>query len=308
MGNNMEDISEDIKEELKSIAEKSGMKQKILESEFEKLYEELENDEGFKDEDGDTLTKELLDYIILRLKGAYEFRQPVNSYDVIPVGMDQIGEDRNGIRRTSIYAIDREKKLRRISFAGDVCDEIADIQLLYKYSDVPLVEMSKSGDLMADERTVFGEMEETPLVNDPTKVIKLTGAKKIVLNDIYSSSERTLAKKILSETNKDGWSIKTDWRAILGVVTKVRHGSEEDKGTNWASLTVIDKTIPNEEIVNEQGDVVQPGIRCYCSPFVLNDLPNNSRAWVLGPISKSKKSGNVTMNAYCIIPVWEAPI
>ncbi len=300
------DIPEEIKSKLMKIAQKSNIKPQRIETEFTQLFEALEKDEGFMNESGELIENELNEYLILRLRGKYEIRQPVKSHDIIPVGMDKISETKQKVIRSSLYVIDKDRELKRISLSGNNCDLLADVQLFYKYNDVSLAEMSNSPDMMADERTEFENMEETPLLNEPEKVVQLTKAKKLVLSDIYNTNERDLAKKILSKVNQNNYTVQTDWRAIYGQVTNVRHGVDETNGTNWASFRLIDKTIPDEEVVDSEGNVIQAGIVVYTSPHVIGDLTDYSKVWVLGPLSKSKK-GNISMNGFCVITVWTSP-
>jgi len=304
---NMENIPENIIKDLKEMEKKSGMKIEKLKAVFEKFYDALQKDPAFLSGDGELIEDELYDYIILRMRGMYTIRQPVKTHDIIPIGMDQVRLTKKKSRRSSLFVIDRKKELRQISFMGDACDLLSEISLYYKYNDVPLVEMN-SGDLMADDRTSFDDFKETQLVDNPESVVQLSGAKKIVINDLYNASERKLKETLLSTKDKNNWTVQTDWRAIYGQTVRVRQGTNEDEGTNWASFRIIDKSIPHDEIINENGDVIQPGIMVYTSPHVINDLPDGSKVWVLGPMNQSEKTKAFSMNGFCVISVFEPTI
>lgn len=301
------DLPEKVREELDLIIKSSGLDAKQIETIFESKYDHYyKTDSSFKTESGEVNVDDLYETILMELKCDYVIRQKIDNYDIIPVGIDQVRETQQKDITSSLYVVDSERVLRRVSLSGKVVELLADIQLLYLYKKVPLSKLS-SGDLMADNRTKLGEIRETELGRSPEKVVQLTKAKKIVLSDIYNSNERILAKDILSKLNKDKYAIKTDWRAIYGMATSVRTGSNEENGTNWASFRIVDKTIDiTKEYLDDEGNPVMPGIMCYCSPYVIGSMPDRSKVWALGPLSKSKK-GFISMNAYCVIPTWEPP-
>jgi len=272
-----------------------------LREKYLKYHNALKDGEQFQSED------DLKRYVMNRIRAKYQSRSPAKPHTIIPIGMDQIRANQDGDKYSSLFVIDSTKKLRRVAFNGQVCDELRDIQLYYPYKDVPLAEFSKSRDFLADDRSDFSNLIDKKL--DPMKVIELSGAVKLTLKKILEASERDLKQTILSKVDDRGWPFKTDWRAIHGHIQNLSSKEDEKTGTNSGWLSIVDNSISvSKDIFDSEGNKISKNIRVWVSPFTTANLTKYSEAWILGTLSQNPKTKEITMNGYTIIPTFINPM
>jgi len=297
-----EELSEKMEEFLEEVAETTQMPIETLKDTHDKYHSVLKEDPQFKDE------KTLERYIMNRIRAKYQTRSPAIPRKIIPIGMDQVRKSKNGGDiYSALYVIDGKMKLRRVGFNGDICDELRDIQLFYPYQNVPLAEFSKSNDFLADDRSDFSNLVDKKL--DPMKVIELSGATKLTLKDILTASERDLKQNILSRVDDRGWPIKTDWRAVHGHIQNISTKTDEKEGTASGWLSIVDNSIDiSKDIFDSEGNKISKSIRAWICPYTATNLTRYSEAWILGTLSQNQKSGEITMNGFCIIPTLINPM
>jgi len=294
-------MSEEIKESsmqfLQEMADSTSIDIKLLENEYKKLHDALKEEESFQD------PEHLERFIQRHIRAKYQSRSPAIPRKIIPVGMDQIRKNKDGDLYSSLFVIDETKKLRRVAFNGDICEQMRDIQMWYPYKDVPLAEYSKSNDFLADDRADFSNMLDSKL--DPMKILSITNCKKLTLKDILTADERELRETILSRVDDRGWPIKSDWRAIHGKVENMKYSTDDKENTNSGWLRITDGSIPvSRELFDNEGNTISKDMRIWVSPLTAPNLTQYSEAWVLGTLGQNPNSKEITMNGFCIVPTF----
>jgi len=298
----MTEISELELEFLQELSDTTTIKIGILEKDYTKFYEAIKDEPEFED------PEELKRYLELMMRAKFQSRPPTKPRQIIPIGMDQIRKaKKSGDIYSSLYVIDIKKDLRRITFNADVCDKLHDIQLFYPYKDVELTEYSKSNDFLADDRSDFSKFVDKKL--DIESVLELTKAKKLTLSEILTTTDKRKIKENLSKVDDQGWSIKTDWRAIHGMVENIKLSEEDTDGTNSGWLSLTDNSINvSKELFDKKGVKIRKNIRVWTSPLVAGNITKYSECWILGPLGQNPKTGEITMNGFCVLLTRKSPI
>ena len=266
-----------------------------LREEFEKIYEDdfIQSDPSFTSDE--SRQKYALQVFWTRFVG----RPPINPYTIIPVGVDSIRKDKSsGILKTSLYALDKTQKLRRISMKGEVCNLVNDLSYFNAYKDVQLGSFKDSQDLQADDRAEFDTPIEISLT--PEELIKKLNIPFITIKE---------AKNDPSRVGSDGYVNSTDWRAIRGIINSSTK-AKEDADYQWGIYHIRDGSIDADakSRVTKSGNVITPGMSLWVSPRLM-DYDRLSDCIFLGPTVKAKdrttkkETGEVDMNCYCIIPI-----
>ena len=266
-----------------------------LREEFEKIYEDdfIQSDPSFDTDE--SRQKYALQVFWTRFVG----RPPIKPYTIIPVGVDSIRKNKSsGILTTSLFALDKTKKLRRISLKGEICSIVDDITFFSAYKDVQLGSFKDSQDLQADDRAEFNHPVEVDVT--PEELIKMLNIPYVTIKD---------AKDNLSKVGSDGYVHQNDWRAVRGIINTSSQ-AKEDSESQWGVYHIRDETIPADakSRVTKSGQVITPGMSLWVSPNIML-YDRDSDCIFLGPtvVAKDKKTkkptGEINMNCYCIIPI-----
>ncbi len=235
----------------------------------EKLYNELKDDEQFKDED------ELYRYILLLLKSE-DAKRPQKEYNIIPIGLRDVRITKSDKHQSVIYAIIQgEKGISRIVCFDEKSGVPDDIWLFSAYK-------TKMGRLK-DGSFVLNEISEPrPIDQKPDEIIEKL---EIPITTIRDVSEN------LSKRNVDGYVIDTDWRCIKDcIVLRINSGKRED-GTFWAVMTAYDSSL------NGSYDPLTVWI-----PKKFSTITEKSLVDIYGSLQKKRDSEEYEMNCNLVIP------
>jgi hypothetical protein len=292
----VEELSEVIMKFLKDLSEATSVNIDVLVKDYTEKVEYLKRDpEQFPND-------EIIDsYLRCRFRAKYLQRALPKPRTIIPIGMDQIKKSpSSGSLYSSLYVIDQTKKFRRISFSGDICKKLKDIQLYYPVKDVNLLD-TRSDDLIADERSDFSNIIDNKI--DPNKIIQLTEAKLLTLSDILTAEDTSLHTSILSRVDDKGYPIKTDWRAVKGNVQSIKSAWDEKDNSNNGTMVLTDDTIEiSKKLFNKDGTPLRQNIRVWVSPLVVSGIPQYSEVISIGPLTQNNKTLEISMTGCCVIP------
>ena len=142
-----------------------------LREEFEKIYEDdfIQNDASFKTDE--SRLKYALQVFWTRFVG----RPPIKPYTIIPVGVDTVRMNDTGVLTTSLFALDKTWKLRRISMKGDICNVIEELSFFNAYKDIQLGTFRDSQDLQADDFAKWVVENKPHLVEIEDEIQKIGG-------------------------------------------------------------------------------------------------------------------------------------
>ena len=284
------EIPKEYVEKLNRIAEKSDGT--ITYKELEEDYISRFNEDYVQNEPSLETDEEKHDFVYNCMTTSYVQRPPSSKQDIIPVGVSSIRKNKDsGLRTANLFILDKSLKLKRMSIVGNLCDALPTISYYNMYKDVN-VTLFDSGDLGTDERTTFGKPVNFGM--KPKEVIAKLGIKSTTIED---------APENMSSTNAKGYAISTDWRAIKAQIRTQRH-SLDDEESEWGSYNLRDSTVDPMErpYVNRKGRKIYPGISAWVSPSLMQ-YANESMCIFLGPIGKNKKTDEISMSCYSIIPL-----
>jgi hypothetical protein len=226
-------------------------------------------------------------------------RRPVSPMTLIPIGVDAIKKNKtSGYPQTSLFVLDTKGKLRRMSLTGDVCFKTKQINFFHMYKDVKVSEFKDSGDLGADDRTVF----ENPIPIDmsPVDIIEQLGIEKVPLNDVQNH---------LSAKDSTGYANKKDWKCVHGFVGFSKQVSYEEGEYGESGRILVSSGDDENVSVSADGDVLSSQLNCWASP-TLQNYPKESECYFLGTLTEGKRKtkdgreeNTISMNCYCIVPI-----
>lgn len=222
----------------------------------------------------------------------YVSRPPMKEYDVIPWGFEGERITRKGTAQSSVHAFiktNQGTKNRRVVLRGDLASKIREITQYAKYT-VKLGEFQAGGDMIGDNRTRF--VDPIAINISPEKLIERINAKRLSLKDV---------EKFPSKIGSDGYVDQNDLRVVRGIMIRPTRW-ERDDHTFGGVFTLADDTLDEEPRVSPDGTIITPGLTCWVAPHLLVYQPE-SEVDAIGTTRKSKKTGEMSMNVFCILPV-----
>ena len=281
-----------VERRIQEINQKTG----ISINELKKEYLEIFNDPFVQDDEQLTTDEERHKYCVAVLKGRYLARRPVKEYEIVPIGISGKRITKSGVPQSVIFALVRERnkvKLRRIVLRDEIADAYKEISLFAKYK-VKLGSFS-SGDLVGDNRTKF----ESPA---RLKIKPIDVLEKLKIPRIPKLAD---AGKFLSKRDSTGYIDETDWKIVRGIIVRENRGSRKD-GTEYGVYSIVDDSLEDEPIVDENGNIVPPVFTVWIAPELMV-YALESECDFIGTILVDDKTKEVYMNAYLVLPVHAKP-
>lgn len=276
---------------LEVISERIQKPMNELKKEYESFFDDLVEDAQLPTDE------ERHRYAKAYFWNKYALRPQTKPFDIIPIGMDSVRKSKkDGMLNTSVFALDMKGKLRRISLKGDVCNDAKNLTFFSMYKGVELGTFRNSNDLSGDDRAEFNEPHKVDM--SPETMIDTLGFDEVVLVSILSGEN-------LSNVGSDGYVDKTDWKCIRGMIQRQTQ-SQPDSDSEWGVYTVVDESLDPEKMepeITPSGQILPPGFSVWISPSLMN-YPPLSQCKFLGTTQKDKKSGKISMNCYCVVPVY----
>ena len=277
-----------VTQKIATIHQRTGISQDEITRDYLSLFEDdfIKSDSQFKNDE------ERHEYAVAVLWTRYVSRPPMKESEVIPWGFEAERVTRKGTHQSSVFAFVKTKegvKNRRIVFRGQSASKIREIVALAKYT-AKLGEFKEGGDLIADNRSRF---DDPIMINmSSEKLIERLGAKRIELKDV---------EKFPTKLGSDGYTDNNDLRVIRGIM--IRPATfEKDGDLKGGVFTLANDTLEQEPRVSSDGSIITPGLTCWIAPHLLVYQPE-SEVDAIGTTRKNKKTGEISMNTFCILPV-----
>ena len=288
-----ETIPKSVMERIQIINQRTGISVEEIQRDYQTIRQDpfIVVDKQFKTDE------ERAKYAGAVLWTRYVSRPPMRENDIIPWGCEGERITRKGKAQSSVYAFVKTKSgiiPKRIVLSGPIASKVRDIVRDAKYT-VKLGEFQKGGDMIADNRSFF----ENPVMMNmtPESLIQRLSATRIELKDVHADN-----KLALSKTDSKGYVITSDLKVVRGIMVRPTTW-ERDDHTKGGVFTLANDTLEQEATVAADGTVQTPGLTCWTAPHLLIYQPE-SEVDAIGTIRrKDKKSTEVNMNCYRILPV-----
>lgn len=293
-------ISEKNIQMLEKLGKRNEISLENLKKEYLELFQSdfIQNDESFTDD---------IDrhrYTMGVLTSKHGLRASQKPYIVIPIGVDCKRKTKNGIPYTNLFAIvSPGTKLTCIRLYQENCDLVREISYYSLYKDVRLCKFRGSDDLIADDRTKFGE----PIYSEktPRELIEHLGIPETTIAD---------ARNHVNKPDARGFIKKTDLRCVRGII-QYYSMSKPDAEREWGLYVVADGSIDIGKI-SDDGEI-QKGLSVWLSPVLMN-YEKYSECLFFGNLIERKPTEaqlkkdpdlkpEVSMNAFCVIPIHKMP-
>jgi len=228
-------------------------------------------------------------------------RPPQEEFEVIYCGHDGLRYARGSLKPYSnmfVITMDtkRQAALSRIVARGALADIFRNLNFLTRYR-VNLGKFQGGGDLIVDTRTEFIVDQ---MVNLPVDAF----------NRALNIPVVTVKGSVQKPSKKQGnWPIATDWRCILGYVGGEPRTwvDKSDKKTHRGVCNIVDETVEEQPTVDDQGNIISPGITAWTAPehLIVNDGDYCAFYGTIG-VDTDNKTGaqKASMNCYLIRPIF----
>jgi len=294
------EISKEIEKKLEEIATGSSIDLDTLKAEYEEfLKQDWLQTEDFVDDD------DRHQYAMTFFHKEYVLRSPVEPRTIIPIGVDPVKTSQKGNIYSSIYALDGKAQVRRISLRGkEGANLTGQVNFFSKYKDVKLGQFGEDGDWSADDRADF---------SDP---IQIAMKPKELVSKMKPEPARTNIKEAINNLSKrgsDGYTVKTDWKVVRGLIKSEWRKPDGDEYNESGSYRLSDMSISSDDnLVTDDGRVIPPGMTVWVSPKLMQ-FPVDSMVDCIGTVEErrdknGKPTGEVSMNAAVVVGIHTPPV
>jgi len=219
-------------EVLNSIAQARGIPIEELKRAYDEIYKSpfVQTDPSFlSDEDR-------IHYVLSVMWTRYMLRPPVKEVEIVPIGVSAPRYTKAGELMANLYVLTPSSKspVRLVLRGKEMVERRKGIAFGAKYR-VKAGQLS-SGDLMADERTVFDDPEGLEI------------SLQQILDGLNIPKVPDLASlpKHLSRL-EGGYVDDSDWRRVSGIILRANKGQRKD-GSTFCVFTIADTSIvPSEK-------------------------------------------------------------
>lgn len=265
-----------MEEKLKEIAQKSGHRYETVLSNFQAIINDpvLTSDE--------TMTKDdLYRYAIQVCIVRFLARAPVVEVEFVPVGFGSVFQDKNGVWNAEVMILTAQKELKRMLIRHNNLEWVMGVyNSIVPFGKYKTFLSKFFDDYAVDDRADFSKVEPTDI--DIQKLPELLGIPMV--------PKLSEVPNYLSQRTDDGFVLRTDWKAVKGVVTRVQKVDRENK--KLVVFDIIDDSLDLTPKVVE-GKFYFPGFTIWTSPkFTVSP---ESEVLCIGSLSEN------SMNAYLVV-------
>lgn len=244
---------EDIKKKLTKIAEDSKIDLETILKEYVDTFQsnDIQDNPNFEDDE------ERHGYVVSIMNTKYRRRPPLTTTSFIPLGIDGPRKTRKNEDMLTLIALVDFKNLEEFLILGEQVKSLNGITRGLEYQVG--VWKTKEGDFRLDDRSKFHDP-----VPPQKRIIELLRDVKIPKVSVAQAPD--FPSDTTEVKNSDGslniYPVKTDWRRIRAKVEMKRSGIG-DSGSHWYMVIVDDDSIPEEDLLDEDGNLSYSGLQCF---------------------------------------------
>ena len=223
-----------------------------------------------------------IDYSLAVLWNRYMLRPPVREVEIVPIGISPPRLTKSGELMANLFVLcpSSKRPIRLVLRGKEMISRVKTIVLGAKYK-IKVGQFS-SGDLIADERTVFDDPEGLDITLE--QIMERLGIPEVsCLADL---------PKYPSKIEESGFVDLSDWRKMKGVIIRANKGQRKD-GTDFFVYTIADTSLEP----TEQGYI---GVTVWTDESQFIYRPEDEVV-VYGTV-QVKDKGDVSVNGYLILP------
>lgn len=296
-------------DELKQFTEK-GAGIEIIKEYYNEFVSRPDVKIWLEDDDNWSGEADRKDMLVTYLRKEFLMRPPVKPMTIIPIGMDRVSTGKSGSVYSGLYIVDKKRtgenlEVKRIVVQGKVaCDLLKKVMPFNRYKDVLLGD-DENGNIFMDDRASHGF--------DTPEALPITSKQLIEKLELPRVPKLSEIGKYLSKRTADGYAIRTDLKIIRGMI-KNDPWIKDEPYNEGGSCRLVDSSIDtNETRVTPEGKTIPPGISSWISPKLIKSRNGDTvdHIVVIEEVidkKKNKKTGEISCNAICEIPVHQIPV
>jgi len=254
----------------------------IPQEELTKAYLDIYNSPFVQTDPSFVDDQSRVDYCLAVMWQRYMLRPPVREIEIVPIGVSPPRLTKSGDLMGNLFVLSSSSKkpIRLVLRGKEMISRVKSIVLGAKYK-IKVGQFS-SGDLVADERTVFDDPEGLDVTLQ--QIMERLGVPEVPrLADL---------SKYPSRVEEGGYVDPSDWRKLSGIIIRGNKGQRKD-GTDYYVYTIADISLEP----NEQGYV---GVTVWTDESQFIYRPEDE-VEIYGTVQVREK-GDVSVNGYLILP------
>jgi len=276
-------MNQQLSPKVQEIIAKISQTRQIPQEELVKAYLDIYNSPFVQTDPSFLDDQSRIDYSLAVLWNRYMLRPPVREVEIVPIGISSPRMIRSGELMAELFVLSSLSKrpVRLILRGKEVVERRKTVVLGAKYR-VKVGQLS-SGDLIADERTVF----------DDPEALDLTIQQLMEKLNIPAVPNLASLSQYVSTVGEDGYLDTSDWRKVTGVILRANKGQRKD-GTDYYVYTISDMSL-------------EPTERGYAGVTVWVDETQfiyrpEDEIEVYGTVQVNRDTNEPFINGYLIIP------
>jgi len=267
---------------VQEIITKISQTRQIPQEELVKAYLDIYNSPFVQTDPSFIDDQSRIDYSLAVLWNRYMLRPPVREVEIVPIGISPPRLTKSGELMANLFVLcpSSKRPIRLVLRGKEMISRVKTIVLGAKYK-IKVGQFS-SGDLIADERTVFDDPEGLDITLE--QIMERLGIPEVsCLADL---------PKYPSKIEESGFVDLSDWRKMKGVIIRANKGQRKD-GTDFFVYTIADTSLEP----TEQGYI---GVTVWTDESQFIYRPEDEVV-VYGTV-QVKDKGDVSVNGYLILP------
>jgi hypothetical protein len=275
-------MNQQLPPKVQELITKISQARQIPQEELVKAYLDIYNSPFVQTDPSFVDDQSRIDYSLAVLWNRYMLRPPVREVEIVPIGISPPRLTKNGELMMNIFVLSStsKKPIRLVLRGKEMVSRAKSIVLGAKYR--VKVGQFATGDLIADERTVFDDPEGLDITLQ--QIMERLGVPEVpCLADL---------PKYPSKVEESGFVDPSDWRKVTGIILRANKGQRKD-GTDYYVYTIADISLQP----NEQGYV---GVTVWVDETQFIYRPEDE-VEVYGTV-QVREDGDVSINGYLILP------